>query len=400
MRKTSKTKIKLNSKSKGLTKKPKNTVSPYVIFLAITFIFCFNYLRSTDIQVSLAVHPRYKQKLSRNYDINSSRVTDQAVAYQHKATMNNQQSTGLVQIKTSSQTTDLNDSQTSSKQQNKNEIIRLASPTTTMSTTKTRKTTAAVHSRVKSDKPRNMIVSIGEPVVHRKAENTIGAWMKDQTLNNNFVYVLENYVKNNKVKVYTSEANETLAHFYLLPYYWGGTGHVVMNGNLYFSKYNSNKIVKYNFEQRDVVLEKTIPGAGYANSCPYQWAGSSDVDLAADSEGLWVIYATEANEWNITIGRLDENTLEVTKTWNTRYTKRWAGNAFMAYGILYALKRYDSYSTTLNYAFDTKTNSVLRPNITMTIRNQFLTMLDYYHRERRLYAWDKGDLTTYDVKVP
>ena len=55
------------------------------------------------------------------------------------------------------------------------------------------------------------------------------------------------------------------------------------------------------------------------------------------------------------VSKLDPNTLEVLATYKTNWRKKWAGNAFMACGVLYVLKKYDLKDNYLNYAYDTHT---------------------------------------------
>ena len=42
-----------------------------------------------------------------------------------------------------------------------------------------------------------------------------------------------------------------------------------------------------------------------------QWSGETDIDLAVDETGLWVIYATMENALDIVISKLDPENLEV-----------------------------------------------------------------------------------------
>ena len=100
--------------------------------------------------------------------------------------------------------------------------------------------------------------------------------------------------------------------------------------------------------------------AGFANQASYQWRGSTDIDFAVDENGLWAIYATEANSWNIVVSKLDHETLEVKDTWNTAWKKAWSGNAFIICGQLYVLKKYNEKTTFLHYSFDTKTGRTSR----------------------------------------
>ena len=73
-----------------------------------------------------------------------------------------------------------------------------------------------------------------------------------------------------------------------MPYNWAGTGHQIYDGSVYFNKFNTSVIIRYGLEERKIVVERSLPEAGFGNMAPYQWAGSTDIDFAADETGLWV----------------------------------------------------------------------------------------------------------------
>lgn len=58
---------------------------------------------------------------------------------------------------------------------------------------------------------------------------------------------------------------------------------------------------------------------------PYTWGGFSDIDLMADEIGLWAVYATNQNAGNIVISQLNQDTLEVMKSWNTTSQEKCRG---------------------------------------------------------------------------
>ena len=68
-----------------------------------------------------------------------------------------------------------------------------------------------------------------------------------------------------------------------------------------------------------------------------------------------IIYSTVENTLDMVISKLDPNTLDVLATYKTNWRKKWAGNAFMACGVLYVLKKCDWKENYLNYAYDTHT---------------------------------------------
>ena len=72
-------------------------------------------------------------------------------------------------------------------------------------------------------------------------------------------------------------------------------------------------------------------------------------------------------------------------------------NAFVACGVVYCIDSYGARSTTINFAYDTKTGKQWTPNIQFI--NQFgcNSMVAYNPRERVLYAWDNQRLVTYPI---
>ena len=90
---------------------------------------------------------------------------------------------------------------------------------------------------------------------------------------------------------------------------------------------NHLMVVKYHFRSRSVLVQRSLPGAGYNNTFPYSWGGFSDMDFMVDESGLWAVYTTNQNAGNIVVSRLDPHTLEVVRSWDTGYPKRSAGEA-------------------------------------------------------------------------
>ena len=72
-------------------------------------------------------------------------------------------------------------------------------------------------------------------------------------------------------------------------------------------------------------------------------------------------------------------------------------NAFVACGVVYCIDTYAAKSTSINFAYDTKTGKQWNPKIQFI--NQFgaNSMVDYNPRERVLYAWDNKRLVTYPI---
>ena len=73
------------------------------------------------------------------------------------------------------------------------------------------------------------------------------------------------------------------------------------------------------------------------------------------------------------------------------------GNAFVACGVIYCIDDYRTNSTTINFAYDTKTGKQWNPNIQFINQYGYNSMVDYNPREKVLYAWDSGRLVTYSL---
>ena len=73
------------------------------------------------------------------------------------------------------------------------------------------------------------------------------------------------------------------------------------------------------------------------------------------------------------------------------------GNAFVACGVIYAIDQYNGRSTTINFAYDTKTGKTWNPNIKFTNQYGYNSMEAYNPGEKVLYAWDSKRLVTYSL---
>ncbi|MGH0125381.1 UNVERIFIED_CONTAM: hypothetical protein FKN15_026368 [Acipenser sinensis] len=215
------------------------------------------------------------------------------------------------------------------------------------------------------------------------------------------VWSMDGYYKGRRVLEYRSlndfmKGQNFVQH--LLPHPWAGTGHLVYNGSLYYNKYQSNIVIKYQFRSRSILVQRSLASAGYNNTFPYSWGGFSDIDLMADENGLWAVYTTNQNAGNIVISRLEPQTLEILQSWDTGYPKRSAGESFMICGTLYVTNSHLA-GAKIYFAYYTNSSSYEYTDIPFHNQYSHISMLDYNPRERVLYTWNNGHQVLYNVTL-
>ncbi|NWW70805.1 MYOC protein, partial [Climacteris rufus] len=254
------------------------------------------------------------------------------------------------------------------------------------------------------------LVWVGEPVVFGRADSIAGkygVWMKDPepvppfTRDNTWrVDTVGTEVR----QLFQYEEAEQLARGYpakvhILPRPLESTGAVIYRGGLFFQPRHSRSVVRYDLRAETVTAEREIPGAGYHGQYPYSWGGYTDIDLAVDETGLWVIYSTEKARGAIVLSKLDPKTLEIRQTWETNIRKRGVANSFVICGTLYTVSSYSAPNATINFAYDTATGTSRALSIPFENRFRYLSMLDYNPAERQLFAWDSFNMVTYPVRL-
>ncbi|KAF1553674.1 Myocilin, partial [Eudyptula albosignata] len=254
------------------------------------------------------------------------------------------------------------------------------------------------------------LVWVGKPVVFGRAESIAGkygVWMKDPEPVPPFTRETTwrvDAVGTEVRQLFQYEAAEQLAQGYpakvhILPRPLESTGAVVYHGGLFFQPRRSRTVARYDLRGEAVTAEREIPGAGYHGQYPYSWGGYTDIDLAVDETGLWVIYSTEKARGAIVLSKLDPETLEIRRTWETNIRKRGVANSFVICGTLYTVSSYSAPNATINFAYDTATSTSRALSIPFENRFRYLSMVDYNPAERQLFAWDSFNMVTYPIRL-
>ncbi|MBV99425.1 Noelin, partial [Eschrichtius robustus] len=269
------------------------------------------------------------------------------------------------------------------------------------------------------------LTGISDPVTIKTSGSRFGSWMTDPlapegdnravslpretktlrrvplTVDPSKVWYMDGYHNNRFVREYRSMlAFMTTDNFtsHRLPHPWSGTGQVVYNGSIYFNKFQSHIVIRFDLKTETILKTRSLDYAGYNNMYHYAWGGHSDIDLMVDENGLWAVYATNQNAGNIVISKLDPVSLQVLQTWNTSYPKRSAGEAFIICGTLYVTNGYSG-GTKVHYAYQTNASTYEYIDIPFQNKYSHISMLDYNPKDRALYAWNNGHQILYNVTL-
>ncbi|XP_063263434.1 adhesion G protein-coupled receptor L2 isoform X4 [Prinia subflava] len=241
-----------------------------------------------------------------------------------------------------------------------------------------------------------------------EAEQKAGAWCKDPLQAADKIYFMpwtpyrtDTLIEYASLEDFQSGRQQTT---YKLPNRVDGTGFVVYDGAVFFNKERTRNIVKFDLRTRIKSGEAIINYANYHDTSPYRWGGKTDIDLAVDENGLWVIYATEQNNGMIVISQLNPYTLRFEATWETAYDKRAASNAFMICGVLYVVRSVyqDNESETgrnvIDYIYNTRLSRGEHVDIPFPNQYQYIAAVDYNPRDNQLYVWNNNFILRYSLE--
>ena len=120
--------------------------------------------------------------------------------------------------------------------------------------------------------------------------------------------------------------------------------------------------------------------------------------VISDDNNLYAFYASNNNNKRISISLLDENNLNIIKTWNTdSLEKKQCGPIFMIKGILYHIKKYDNQNDSVIYSFDLEKGKSSKINIPFENKGGYDTSLTYYSHINCLMTVNKSSTYKYNI---
>ncbi|XP_058159273.1 adhesion G protein-coupled receptor L2 isoform X7 [Dasypus novemcinctus] len=255
--------------------------------------------------------------------------------------------------------------------------------------------------------PGTLKAIVDSPCIY-EAEQKAGAWCKDPLQAADKIYFMPwtPYRTDTLIEYASLEdfQNSRQTTTYKLPNRVDGTGFVVYDGAVFFNKERTRNIVKFDLRTRIKSGEAIINYANYHDTSPYRWGGKTDIDLAVDENGLWVIYATEQNNGMIVISQLNPYTLRFEATWETVYDKRAASNAFMICGVLYVVRSVyqdnesETGKNTIDYIYNTRLNRGEYVDVPFPNQYQYIAAVDYNPRDNQLYVWNNNFILRYSLE--
>ncbi|KAM3872433.1 olfactomedin-like protein 3B [Diretmus argenteus] len=252
-----------------------------------------------------------------------------------------------------------------------------------------------VHSRV-SDCV-DIISSIRSVKILKRVGSPKGMWVRDPRSSKVYVFngtAGDDIYQFNSVLDFSSSPGVNHSRLIRLPSLWSGPGSAVYNGYLYYIKQEADtevQVVKYDLLSGSVTDTAMLPVDSHAPV--YTLNPETIADLAADDEGLWLLYASSESEPNINLAQMDPATLDIEQMWDTRCPRENAEAAFIVCGTVYVVYNTRQASRSrVQCVFDVNDMVISEeaPLFYFPRRYGAHASLKYNAEEKQLYAWDDG----------
>uniref|UniRef100_A0A8C8LQF2 Myocilin n=1 Tax=Oncorhynchus tshawytscha TaxID=74940 RepID=A0A8C8LQF2_ONCTS len=245
-----------------------------------------------------------------------------------------------------------------------------------------------------------VLVSVGEPVLHRKVDSVTGkygVWL------NKTVWRIDTVGKDVR-QLFAHEDMEQFAKGFsmkvlVLPVPVESTGATLYRDSLYYQRRHRRNMHRYDLAFESLAGRLELPYAGFHGQHPYSWGVYTDIDLAVNEQCPWAIYSPSKAKGAIVASQLDPESLEVKRSWETNIRKNTVANIFVISGWVYTVASYTAPDTTVNHVFDTATGQGRGLAVPFKNHYRYNSMVDFNHAQRKLYAWVNFHMITYNVRL-
>ncbi|XP_008278463.1 olfactomedin-4-like isoform X3 [Stegastes partitus] len=183
-----------------------------------------------------------------------------------------------------------------------------------------------------------------------------------------------------------------------------GPNVVLYGGALYYNCYNQRQVCRFHLATKTVTNVYLPEGTRYnskGNFChldecyPY-----TDLDLATDESGVWVIYTTSQDFGNLVLTKLEDGEPPTLgQTWRTSVYKQGVTNAFMACGVLYVTRYISKDKEEIFYSYDTATGKErFNIGIHMNKISTNILSLNYSPVDQMLHTYSDAYMVSYKVR--
>ncbi|KAJ0069537.1 hypothetical protein NL108_008482 [Boleophthalmus pectinirostris] len=183
-----------------------------------------------------------------------------------------------------------------------------------------------------------------------------------------------------------------------------GPNVVMYAGALYYNCYNVDSVCRFNLTSRTVTTLQLPKGTRFnskSNFCSLdECFPFTDLDLATDESGVWVIYTTNQDHGNLVLSRVEHGPegLQLGQTWRTSLFKQATTNTFMACGVLYATRSVSKETEEIFYSYDTATGQE-KFNVGIFFQKMLpnIYSLNYSPVDQMLHSYADANMVSYKV---
>lgn len=251
-----------------------------------------------------------------------------------------------------------------------------------------------------------IISAIRSVKILKRVGGAKGLWTRDPSSSR--VYVFNGtsgdaVYQFDSVRDFSRSAGVAGGHLIRLPSGWTGSGSAVYNGFLYYIHQEAEtdiQLVKFDLRSRAVSDAAVFPADSHAPV--YELNPETVADIAADGEGLWVLYAASDGEPSISLAKMDRQSLDIEHIWDTGCPRENAEAAFVVCGTVYVAYNIRLASRSrVQCVFDV--NGVVvgeeAPLLYFPRRYGAHASLKYNPEEGQLYGWDDGYQIIYRLSL-